>query len=433
MARGRSVWWVAPLLCAAAAYADDSVVFRSDVSLVRVDAQVVDRDNRAITGLTTRDFLLREQGRAVAVQSVDTENLPIDLLLLLDVSASMRPHIERIASASHQAMRQLRNEDRVAIMVFDRTSRVRMDFRSSQSGVDRELERVLDYEDFRGGTDITRAMLDAADYVGRQGRRESRRAIVIVTDDQTERERNEDAVERALTRADAVLMALIAPDALHTGGMRRDPGYPGGYPGDPPGGVIFGSPRRRGGYPGGSSTLSAGTREIARASGGDSMPLRDSYALQDTLARIRQRYAVYFSLPPGVRAGEERDIQLYLADAALRSYPGADLHYRRAYFAPYSTTQASPGSAAPTVTPDEPDRPHLRRRGVSQDGPHEGPLDAPVTSSPPPAPAPPSPQPASADGPWRKADPAPAPDPSAPGWRKARPDELAPPGLGGSF
>ena len=415
MARGGGVWFVAAFLWAAAARADDPVVFRSDVSLVRVDAQVVDRDNRAILGLTTRDFLLREQGRAVPVQSVDTENLPIDLLLLLDVSASMRPHIERIASASHQAMHQLRDEDRVAIMVFDRTSRVRMEFRGSQSGVDRELERVLDYEDFRGGTDITRGLLDAADYIGRQGRRDARRAVVIVTDDQTERERNEESVERAFTRADAVLMALIAPDAAHTG--RRDPGYPGGFPG----GVIFGSPRRRG-YPiGASSTLSAGTAEIARASGGDSMPLRDSYALQDTLARIRQRYALYFALPPGVRAGEERDIDLYLADAALRSYPGAGLHYRRSYFAPYSTPQASPGSSEPTQITGDPDRPRLRRRGVSQDGPREGPLDTPVTSSAPPS---------SADGPWRKSDPpaapAPAPDPNAPGWRKARPDELPP-------
>jgi VWFA-related protein len=423
MDRGSAVWFVAAFLLAPCARADEPiVVFRSDVALVRVDAQVVDRENHAITGLTTRDFLLREQGRALPVQSVDTESLPIDLLFLLDVSASMRPHIERVASASHQAMRQLRDEDRVAIMVFDRTSRVRMNFRGSQSGVDREIERVLDYEDFRGGTDITRGLLDAADYIGRQGRREARRAIVIVTDDQTERERNEEGVERSLTRADAVLMALIAPDALHTGSR--------GYPGDPNGGVIFGSPRRRGGYSMGSSTLSAGTRQIARASGGDSMPLRDSYALQDTLARIRQRYAIYFALPPGARAGEERDIELFLADAALRGYPGADLRYRRAYFAPATTPQAPPVSSEPPVITGDPDRPRLRRRGVSQSGPHDGPLDAPVTSSAPPSPAAPPPPPASADPAWRRADPAPAPapaaDPNAPGWRKARPDEVPP-------
>jgi hypothetical protein len=63
------------------ARASDPVVFRSDVSLVRVDAQVMDRENRVITGLGPRDFLL-DQGRLQPVQSVDTENLPVDLVLL---------------------------------------------------------------------------------------------------------------------------------------------------------------------------------------------------------------------------------------------------------------------------------------------------------------------------------------------------------------
>lgn len=64
----------------------------------------------------------------------------------------------------------------------------------------RQLETLLEQETFRGGTDITHALLDAADFVGRDGRRDARRAIVILTDDQTERDRNETAVMRALTK-----------------------------------------------------------------------------------------------------------------------------------------------------------------------------------------------------------------------------------------
>ena len=40
------------LITAAIAGDDDNLVFRSDVSLVRVDAQVVDSGNRAITRLS---------------------------------------------------------------------------------------------------------------------------------------------------------------------------------------------------------------------------------------------------------------------------------------------------------------------------------------------------------------------------------------------
>jgi VWFA-related protein len=419
------------LLSVSAMRADEPVVFRSDVSLVRIDAQVVDRDNRAISGLGPQDFLLREQGRPVSVRSVDAESLPIDLVLLLDVSASMRPHVERIASASRTAMRRLRDQDRVAIMVFDRTSRVRMEFRSSQSGVDRELERVLDYENFHGGTDITRAMYDAVDYMERQGRRDARRAIVIVTDDETELDRNVEGVERALTRADTVLCALIAPDAM---GSHRGPyGNPRGAStdplGGPLGGIIFGSPRgQRGGGQMSSHTQSAGTREIARASGGDSMPVGDSYALEDTLARLRQRYALYFSLPPGVRAGEQRDIELQLADAALRRSPGADVRYRRTYYAPVSTPTAPAGSEPVVVTQsgtssDNSDRPVLRRRpGVSQvpDRSYDGPLNANSSSNS--SSSPPS-QGQPAATPQASPPSAPARDPNAPGWRKARPDE----------
>lgn len=426
MRRASYAFWLAALACYLPAQADDSPVFRSDVALVRVDAQVVDRDNRAITGLGPRDFLLIENGKPQTIQSVDSENQPVDLVLLLDVSASMRPHIERIASASREAMRQLREEDRVAILVFDRQMRVRMGFRSSQSGIGRELERLLDQETFRGGTDITGGLLDAADYVRREGRAEARKAIVIVTDDQTERNRDVEGVSHALTRADAVLCALIAPDAMRY----RGGGYPGGgYPGGSLGGIIFGQPGGRRGYPGQttSPTQSAETAEIARESGGDSMRMDDAYALQDTLARIRQRYALYFGLPPGVRAGEQRQIELELTATTRSRYLGSDVRYRRQYYAPdrvVATTQpgtdARPGTAGPA---DDPDRPYLRRRAVSpgSDSTREGPLDiggtprtaAPATAAP--ASAPPAPN---------QASPAPAADPNAPGWRKARPDEL---------
>src|SRR5712664_1248833 len=47
--------------------ADPPVTFRSNVSLARVDAQVVDSENRAITGLRVEDFILREDGKQVEI------------------------------------------------------------------------------------------------------------------------------------------------------------------------------------------------------------------------------------------------------------------------------------------------------------------------------------------------------------------------------
>jgi VWFA-related protein len=375
--------------------ADDDVVFRSDVSLVRVDAQVVDSANRAITHLRMEDFVLREEGRPQPIRNFASEEMPVDVLFLLDVSASMRPHVQRIADASGQALTVLGKDDRMAIMVFDRSTRVRLRFSNSRSEVQREFDRLLRQEGFNGGTDITRAMLDAADYIRREGRREARRAIVILTDDQTELERDDVAVMRALTRADAVMCALIAPDASQYGryptggggGQRRGTwgGGPGIGTGGPLGGIILGP--RGGGpyggrrYPGGggmgaSHTQSAGTSEIARDSGGDSMSVDGASALEDTLSRIRQRYALYFNLPEGVKPGQERNIEVDLTSAARRRYSDAEVRYRRVYMTPEGGS-----SSSPTVTraPSNRDYPASQDSSASSvDGSSTRTLDAPA-------------------------------------------------------
>ncbi|MDQ6677259.1 MAG: VWA domain-containing protein [Acidobacteriota bacterium] len=399
------------------ALADDEPVFRSDVSLVRVDVQVLDRDHRAITGLRAEDFELREGGNPQQIRNFASENMPVDVLLLFDVSASMRPHVQRIASAAHQAFNVLGKDDRVAIMVFDRSSRIRLPFRSNHADVERELEQMLRQERFNGGTDITRALLDAADYVRRDGRTAARRAIVILTDDQTELDRDDEAVTRALTRADAVLSLLLAPYALDNqpgmpqGRGRRNGGYGGGWPGSnsgggmggPLGGIILGGrgPRNgRGGqgYPGSgqggrSRTQSAGTAEIARRSGGDDLSVNDASALETTLDRIRQRYALHFHLPETVKPGQQMSIDVRLGDAAARRYPDAELRFRRVYLASgapageavtITKSSPTPASARRSADPQEDQPPRLRRRpAVSEPGAPAGPS---IQPEPPPYP-----------------------------------------------
>jgi VWFA-related protein len=374
-------------LGAAQSAGDDDVVFHSDVSLVRVDAQVVDASNRPIIHLHAGDFLLREDGKEVPIRNFAADNMPIDVLFLLDVSASMRPHVQRVADASGQALGELGKDDRMGIMVFDRSTRVRLGFSNSRPDVQREFDRLLREERFNGGTDITRGMLDAADYIHQHGRRDARRAIVILTDDQTEFDRDDEGVERALARADAVMCALIAPDATQyrRGGGGQRSGGMGGGPGlgGPLGGVIFGprggGNRYPGGGGGGSHTQSAGTSEIARDSGGDSMSVNDASALDDTLTRLRQRYTLYFSLPEGVQPGQERDIVVELAPAARRRFSDAEVRYRRMFQSPNGGRDDTPvhvtrapgdsGSSTPAATSADSDTaPHRRHVAVNEDG-----------------------------------------------------------------
>ncbi len=341
---------------------DDTPTFRSDVRLVRVDVQVVDASNKTILDLRARDFRLIENGRNRQIKNFLAEDMPVDVLLLLDVSGSMRPNLELVERASNEALRVLAPGDRVAIMTFGRSTRVRLPFRESKQEVQSALTRLLDQERFNSGTDIYRGMIDAIEYVEKNARADARRAIVIVTDDQTELNRDDDAVIASLAEADTVLSALLAPDA-----MRNVRGYPGGGGGSGGGiqipsipDILIGGRRSRfpggggqrnpggggGGYPGrgGPGTHAGGTPEIAEASGGDAMNVSSAYAFRDTLARIRQRYALHFSLPPTAGPSELRRVTVELNEDARRRYPDAQIRFRRTYRTPSGIPQPSPGA-----------------------------------------------------------------------------------------
>lgn len=335
------------LAAALGAVAQDTPVFRSDVSLVRVDVLVSSPDRRPITGLTAADFVLYDNGREQAIRSFAADEMYMDVLFLLDVSVSMRPHVARIARASREALATLSPGDRAAIMVFDRSARIRLRWTDALDEVEAGLQDVVDKERFDGGTDITGSLLDAARFIGSSSRRDSRRAIVILTDDQTERDRNENRVLRALEEADAVLSALIAPDALGTGRPARRPGW---------GDIIFG-PRYPGSYPGRipqPRTQSAGTAEIARASGGDSLPVEHAGALRETLEALRQRYSLFFSVPADAKVGQRRIIHVALTRDAARRHPGAQLKYRAEYVVPRDWSPPPPDEVSSTRTQPSP-------------------------------------------------------------------------------
>jgi VWFA-related protein len=348
--------------------AEDEVV-RSEVTLVRLDVQVVDGANRAIPDLRAADFVLREQGKVRQIKNFAQEEMPLDLLLLIDVSGSMRVHVEQLANAAHDAFQVLGRDDRVAIAVFDDFTRVRLSLQSS-ANAERELRRVLQTESFNRGTDIAQALLMSAENLRREGRPVSRRAIVILTDDVAGRAVGQREFD-ALTRADVVLSALLVPESTRIstgggwGGRQRRVGFPGGgWPGGGwPGG---GWPGGGGvGFPGGGVMTKAGTGALATQTGGDVFRSEDSNALIDTLERLRQRYALYFSIPTGTRPGEQRNVDVQLSEAAKRRFSNTTLRFRQTYWVPADFDPASASDDVVTevsaVTPESTEVPKSTR------------------------------------------------------------------------
>jgi hypothetical protein len=157
------------------------------------------------------------------------------------------------------------------------------------------------------------------------------------------------------------------------------------------------------------------------------------------LSRLRQRYALHFIVPDGVRAGEERRIQVELTASAARRYSGAELRYRHVYLSP-STTGTTPAeissdspatggadaggwrtadaSDRPSAREDAEGRPQLRRRPVNETTGARGPM----TSDDPASMSRGAGQGASqgSDGAWKPI----AQDQPQGGWRKATPEEI---------
>lgn len=275
------------------------LVFHGGVSVVRVDVQVLDAVT-PIGELKREDFLLKEHDKAQTIRYFAREEQPMDILLLLDVSVSMAPHVSRMVETAHSALSILRPEDRVAIMVFDRKTRTRFHFSANLEQVREALDETLHEENFTGGTDIHYALYEAAKYIRRNARPEARRAVVILTDDRTEMARKDNLVLRGLWQADAILCSLVV-EAKYTN----------------------------------SRTESANVEGLSKLTGGDSLrSVNASEELKSTLERIRQRYTLGFHVPEGLTPGLSRNITVELSKEARQRHPKAQVLARRGYVVP---------------------------------------------------------------------------------------------------
>lgn len=279
-------------------------MFRSDVALVRLDAEV--RTARgSVEGLTKESFRVVDGGRLRNIVYFAHDEQPLDMILLFDTSSSMRPAVARVAEAAHLALSDLRAGDRVALMAFDSKTDLILDFTEDFALAEKSIgERVLQ-RSFGGYTRLQSALANAARQFPRQSTSYRRRAIVIVTDDEGTGP-DPDALH-ALWEADAVVL-----------------------------GVIAGRPAIRVSV---AHYEYFGMRNIAIATGGDSIDTTDAAAgLSETIHRLRMRYSLYYALPvanPGAeRPGEERKVQVQLTREAAAQHPGAMVRARSGYFAP---------------------------------------------------------------------------------------------------
>lgn len=94
-------------------------VFRSGVDAVRVDVSVMN-GVRPVTGLTAGNFTLTDGGVPQAIDRVEVDTVPLNIMLVLDTSGSMfGERLTDLIAASRQLVEMLKPADAAALMTFN--------------------------------------------------------------------------------------------------------------------------------------------------------------------------------------------------------------------------------------------------------------------------------------------------------------------------
>lgn len=259
---------------AAPVAATQQATFSSRLEAVRVDVAVTER-GRPVPGLTAADFEIFDNGVRQQVGLIATEELPLDLVLALDVSGSVEgERFAHLQETSVAALKTLRAADRAALVTF--TQRVRLPVPLTEGAA--RLAAALEESPNVGKT----SMIDAAYASLAHADGGSGRALVIVLSDgvDTSSWLTAGSVVETARRLDVVLF-----------------------------GISSGAPRR------------TPLEELADASGGELIRVEStremSSALTSLVDAFRQRYLLSF-VPQGVARTGWHTLDVRTARRGLR-------------------------------------------------------------------------------------------------------------------
>jgi VWFA-related protein len=175
---------------------------RVDVDAVQVPV-VVTSGGKFVRGLQRADFAVAEDGVPQRIESLVSENMPLDLVLAVDISGSMAEAIEEVKSAVKQLLGRLRPRDAATLIGFNETTFIVAERETDQ----RAREDAVDLLTSWGGTALYDATLKALDLVRPQ---QGRKGVVIFSDgdDQDSVSRRETAMARV--QASSAMLFTVA-------------------------------------------------------------------------------------------------------------------------------------------------------------------------------------------------------------------------------
>jgi Ca-activated chloride channel family protein len=306
-----------------------SDIIKLDTALVSVPVIVTDRYGRLVPGLTTKDFLLRENGEPQEIVSFSSTEAPFNVALLIDTSRSTRNILSTIRKAALNFIKQLKPQDRVQIVTFDERVHFLGEFTNDREALSRTIKSVK--------TSYLTSIYDAVQMTINEKLApiRGRKAIVILTD-------GVDTYSRQAT-AEGTL-EMVANLGIPSYSIQYETRNSGGAPMRPlslPGissnffsssfaGLSFVSSRQgaRQAQPDRYITATSYLQSLATQSGGRYLRAESientSYAFALIAEELRNQYTLAYYSTNEKRDGSYRKIEIRVnrSDLSTRSRPG---------------------------------------------------------------------------------------------------------------
>jgi Ca-activated chloride channel family protein len=155
-------------------------VVRITSNLVMVPVSVTDAQGNPVLGLKQTDFRIEEDGRPQEIAQVgDPEHVPLDIPLLIDVSASVVARFDFEQQAAAEFLKQvLKSEDRATVFAIDQSPRMIQPLTTATGAA----QSVMTVKAQRGYTAFFDSVLAAAKYLDQSSPTGRRRIVVVISD-----------------------------------------------------------------------------------------------------------------------------------------------------------------------------------------------------------------------------------------------------------
>jgi len=157
-----------------------TLAFPAGVELVNLNVAVLAGRDRYVTNLSSDDFVVLEDGVRQQTRLFVQEDLPISVVLMLDVSASMKLNLDTVRLAANRLIDNLRPQDQAEIIQFSERATVLESFTSDHE----KLKAAVKATQAGGGTALHNALYVTLKDVAALGKKEEirRRAVVLLSD-----------------------------------------------------------------------------------------------------------------------------------------------------------------------------------------------------------------------------------------------------------